>query len=207
VTTETNLSQTPLDVEAVRSLPAIDAEVVTALCDELESLRESHAKLRALYDRNMASLINDADELDAANVRLKDRNVELKAELLAAEAQVNRLREALNGAHFVQWADIGLVEAKAVARHGRRLKERLHSDTALSEAWEVFKTALDASVADGGDAEAAWDGDAVERGSGTGREREISQRLRTDPEVLDAFDVFSEVIRAKLFGVHAENEA
>lgn len=62
-------TQPPVDVDAIRE--TVESGEVTkhraedqliALCDEVEQLRETHAKLRALYDRNVGSLVGQLDE-------------------------------------------------------------------------------------------------------------------------------------------------
>lgn len=52
----------PVDIDAVRSYPTVGPETVDALCDEVEQLRETHAKLRALYNKNVGSLVDQLDE-------------------------------------------------------------------------------------------------------------------------------------------------
>ncbi|THV43466.1 hypothetical protein [Glycomyces buryatensis] len=64
----TNSTQ-PVDLDAVRE--TVESGEVTKhraedqlieLCAEVEQLRETHAKLRALYDRNIGSLVDQLDE-------------------------------------------------------------------------------------------------------------------------------------------------
>lgn len=80
-----------VDIDAIRE--TVESGEVTKhraedqlieLCDELEQAREMHAKLRALYDNNVASLIAQLDaahdvndRIIAVNARLAARVVEL----------------------------------------------------------------------------------------------------------------------------------
>jgi len=86
------------------------------------------------------------DTLAAEVERLQRRNEDLKAGLLVADADKNRLREALDGAHFILWGEIALFEARAQAKRGRRLKKARH-DSRVDETWEAFRDALDAAIA------------------------------------------------------------
>jgi hypothetical protein len=83
-----------------------------------------------------------ADEVD----RLQRRNEDLKAGLLAAEADKNRLRESLRGKQFILWGELALFEAKAQARLGRRLESKMHDDQRVCETWDAFRDALDEAI-------------------------------------------------------------
>lgn len=113
--------QTPPD-----TTPAATAEA---------ELAEENKALRAELDEA-------TDEAD----RLQRRNEELKVGLLAAEDDRRRMREALRGEQFILWGEIALFEAKVYARHGRRLKEKLHRDPRVGAAWDAFRDALDAAI-------------------------------------------------------------
>lgn len=56
-----------IDIDAIRSYPTVGPETVAALCDEVERLRDQHARFRDLAARNVANL---TAELDAAYDRL-----------------------------------------------------------------------------------------------------------------------------------------
>lgn len=142
-------------------------EATGRLTAELERLLGEHQALKGRYDRNVRSLVEQFDqavdesarlsdvvddavvanaELAADNERLQHRNEDLKAGLLAAEADAHRLRESLSGEQFILWGELALHEAKAQARLGRRLKGAMHDDPAVAEAWVVFRDALDAAI-------------------------------------------------------------
>ena len=63
-----------VDIDTIRSYPTVGPETVAALCDEVEQLREQHAKFRALYDRNVGSLVDELDTATADIDRLKAEN-------------------------------------------------------------------------------------------------------------------------------------
>lgn len=52
------------------------------LCDEVEQVREMHAKLRALYDKTVSSLIGQLDGADEENDRLRAVNARLAARVV-----------------------------------------------------------------------------------------------------------------------------
>lgn len=71
---------------------------------EVERLREMHAKLRALYDRNVGSLVDQLDEATNANDRLAAENTLLGealddaiAENARLAAEVERFRNMIDG--------------------------------------------------------------------------------------------------------------
>ena len=81
---------TPVDIEAIRE--TVESGEVTKyraedqlleLCDEVERLRETHAKLRALYDNNVASLIGQLDAAHDVNDRIIAVNARLAARVIA----------------------------------------------------------------------------------------------------------------------------
>lgn len=52
------------------------------LCDEVERTREMHAKLRALHNKTVASLIEDLDAATDDNDRLRGVNARLAARVV-----------------------------------------------------------------------------------------------------------------------------
>jgi hypothetical protein len=91
-------------------------------------------------------LRGERDRLAAEVERLQRRNEDLKAGLLAADADKSRLRESLRGEQFILWGELALFEAKAQARSGRRLKSKMHDDPRVCEAWDAFRDALDEAI-------------------------------------------------------------
>lgn len=65
-----------------RTTPA-EAPDTEALTVELERLRETHAKLRALYDHNVAALLDQLDAAHDVNDRIIAVNARLSARVIA----------------------------------------------------------------------------------------------------------------------------
>ncbi|GAB3995336.1 hypothetical protein GCM10029992_12320 [Glycomyces albus] len=98
--------------------------------------------MKRLRERN-----NDLKaDLLGAGTQLSQQSDDAKVQLAKAEADRHRLRESLRAEQFILWGEIALTEAKAQAQRGRRLKSRLHDDPKVSAAWDAFRDALDASI-------------------------------------------------------------
>ncbi|MCH7231172.1 hypothetical protein L0U85_09950 [Glycomyces sp. L485] len=92
------------------------------------------------------------DDVRAENERLAETLDDAIVENAELAAEVERLKNCNNGLWYILWGELSLDQAKAEARRGRRLKDKLHHDPRVTATWEAFHDALTSAIRAGQDA-------------------------------------------------------